>query len=209
MYIIYDEVPDTVTSKERESCFTSGSNDEKLAQYITDNRSKHFNNVSALRTTIGLFDGDEPKRRLHGKVTARLEQERKWVKHYDICINEHKKGLIIARLKATLETTRKDALKRDRDARADHERKMEELRKHCRVQFRKEWDDEIKAKKKNKKTKHWYDWIVNLFKDKTDNEENPVTPAKMVAKELVTPGGMSARQKREFYMARRVAANNN
>ena len=207
MYITFDEVPDNTINKEREACFNAGCNGETLAQYITDARTKHQENKSALRRTIDLFDGDAPKRRLHGKVTARLEQERKWVKHYEACINEHKKGTIVAKLKAQLEVSRKDALKKERDMRAKFEHDTEELRKQCRTQYRKEFEDELKAKKKKKATKHWYDWIVRLFKDK--KEDNTVTPAKMVAKELIGTGHMSAKEKRNFYMARRAAANNN
>ena len=88
-----------------------------------------------------------------------------------------------------------------------HEAKMEELRKQCRVQYRKEWDDElkVKSKKKDKPKKRWYDWLINLFKTEEEEEEVTVVRAKMVAKTAVPAGHMSAKQKREFYMARREA----
>lgn len=204
MFMPFDTFSETSLTIERESCFEAGSCGDSLPQNITYSRDKHAANIKALRHTSALFADDEPKRRLHGKVNARLEQEQKWVKHYEHCIAEHKKGMIVAKLKRDVNEAKKEAIKN----RAIFEAKVEETRKQCRIQFRAEFEAELKAKKENRKEAKkpkkgfWsglYDWFAG--KEEEPQKELP-KPAPMVTKTAVPTGAMSARQKREFYMMR-------
>lgn len=207
MYVSFDDFDEVALSKEREACFTSGTNDEKLAQYVTDARTTHSSNVSALRQTIHLFADQEAKRRLHGLVTKRLEQERKWVKHFDACIFEHKKGLTVAKLKTQLEVARKEYAKKEQTLRTKHHVDMEDLRKSCKVEYRKEFDAELKAKKKKPlPKKHWWDGIAKFFGfNKTVPKNEKPVPAPAVAKTVTETTGPKVVKDREFYLARHAA----
>lgn len=208
MYISFDEFPETDLSKEREACFAAGSNAEKLPAYITTARAEHASNVNALRQTVALFADNAPKRRLHGLVTKRLEQERKWVKHYDACTAEHKKGTQVAELKAKLENQRKEAIKKERSMREDHETALNTLRKTVREEARKEFEAELKAKKKAKKQakKPWYDWFTRLFSAKTDKEGKPV-PAPANTMKAAKPISEMNKQERKLYLAKKLEEN--
>lgn len=208
-YISFDAFDEADLSKQREACFIGGTNGDTLPTNITSAREEHSANVRSLKHTMTLFERDEPKKRLHGKVAERYEQERKWVKHFDACIAEHKKGLQVSKLKTELKETKDKAAKILSAVNASYAVKLEELRKQCRVQYRAEWDAEAKAKaekekkeaKVEKKKHTFFGWINNLFagKPKKKTEAKPVPAAALVAKQVVKDGDEAAKKKREFY----------
>jgi hypothetical protein len=217
MFVSFDEFPESTLSKELTMCFTAGTNGEKVPQYITDAREKHAAAVSSLKHTANMFADAEPKKRLHGSVNKRLEQERKWVKHFDTCIAEHKKGLIVDKLKKELEKAKQDLVKETKALKDKHEAAKEEVRKACRITFREEWDreaaqkaanlkkekEEAVAKKKAKKAGFWT-WLSSPWTKKPDKQDKKPVQG-MTLKQILDAGkGMDDEARRKFY-AQKVA----
>lgn len=209
-YTSFDEFSKEALHKEREACFTAGSSGEKLAQYITDAKDRHSKNVGSLKHTVFLFAGDEPKRRLHGKVSSRLEQEQKWVTHYATCAAEHKKGEQIHKLKMELVEYKKTVAAKEQALRKQHLENLEETRKQCRIQYRAEFEAEQKSKKEEadkaneesaSKKQGLFGWLKGLFSRKPKAKVDKPKPAPMTAKSAVEIAkGLDPVQRREFLM---------
>lgn len=148
MYISYDTFSPEDLRKERDSMFTVGTAGDKLPQYIDNKKAEHTKNIQNLQATIGLFKDDELKPRHLSRMEKRVEQEKKWAKHYDECITEYKKGLQVAKVKAEVEAVKKAASKKEHEVRAEYEKKLVNLRKerweNIRIKLRAEWEEEQK-----------------------------------------------------------------
>jgi len=210
MYVSFDEIPEGELHKEREACYQAGVNGEKLAKYITDKKDEHGKNVSALRSVMAQFASDEPKKRLHTKVKARYEQERKYVKHYEGCAADHKRGAVVFDLKTKMEKAAKEHAAKLRAAHEAHLKAQNELRKVCEVENRKKFEAELAAKKKAKKAKpkkRWYDWALNLFKSKKNDAQKPTPTPSSIMKSVqeMTP---EQREQRKLYLIKKQKERN-
>lgn len=206
-YISFDDFSETALVKEREECFHAGANGEKLAERITNMKESHGKNAASLRHTVSLFSDIEPKKRLHTTITARFEQERKWTKHYDACIAEHKKGQQVYKLKIELDNAKKLAVKKEAEHRAMLATKIEETRKQCRVQHFAEFEAQVKANKEalKKEAKEkaankpsFFSWLGTKLGFKKEAKKDKPKPAPMVTKQAVHSNSLD-NKKREFY----------
>lgn len=184
MHISYDTFPPEDLRKERDSMFTVGTAGDKLPQYINAKKDEHTKNIQTLKATIDLFKDDELKPRHVARMKSRMEQELRWAKHYDECIDEYKKGLQVAKAKAETEAVKKAASKKEHEVRAEYEKKLVNVRKErweaIRIKLRAEWEEE--QKKLNVKRNFWQR-LIYLF---TGDKKEPVKkagPAKEEVKE--------------------------
>jgi hypothetical protein len=183
MYVSFDEFPEEKLNKERDAMFEAGAAGEKLPGYINAAKDTHSKNISAMYTTLALFEGDELKKRPRLGLTKRIEQERKWVKHFEACIGEFKKGTQVAKAKEETEKAKEKGEKKEKQIRKEYEERMAALRKELyvtlRAKFREEWDKENKPKKK----KGFWSWLFGSDDDTKDEKS-----VEMAAKEIATAG---------------------
>lgn len=183
-YITFDTFPEESLAKQRESMFTSGSNGEKLPQYIIDEKAKHTKNIEHLKAVLDLFLGEElaatptakltkqaekeirrlEKEAFHVKAKGRLDQELKWAKHFAACENEHKKGAGLHKIKTDLEAARKKMLESERAAREEKSKALIEERKKNRAELWKEFEANRKKKRKEAREKRRKEgWLYRLW----------------------------------------------
>lgn len=149
-YVSYDNYGEEKLQKERDAAYEAGVLGEKTPHNLTSGKERHETNVTELRGVLRQFSAEDFKNKLHGKIAERLEQERKWLKHYELCLAEYKKGLAVDKLKKDMLEMRKNAAKKEQALRAQVEQRIEEVRKErykdLEARARRKWD--IKWKRK-------------------------------------------------------------
>lgn len=149
-YVSYDEYGADKLQREMDSAYVAGAQGEKVPHVFTSGKERHEENVKVLKGTLRQFSGEDFKRRLHGKVADRLEQEIKWLAHYDRCIAEHKKGTGVDKLNKEILALRKKHVESQKALRIENEKRIDEVRKEhyksMQERFARKWDVKWKRK---------------------------------------------------------------
>lgn len=101
MYIAFEASNKEKRQDELDLCYRYGLAGERVPQSILDARLRHHKNVGALEQTLVIFMDETRRRMLHGRLTERLKNERKWLDHFTACINNHKRGRELKRNSTT------------------------------------------------------------------------------------------------------------
>ncbi len=149
-YVSYDEYGEDKLQQERDAAYEAGVQGEKTLHNVTAGIERHKTNVNDLVGTLRQLSSEDFKQKLHGKLAERLEQERKWLRHFERCLTEHKRGLAVDKLKKDMVEFRKNALKKEQALRVQVEQRIDEVRKErykdLEARVRRKWD--IKWKRK-------------------------------------------------------------
>lgn len=149
-YVSYDDYGEEKLRREQEAAYEAGVLGEKTPHNLTSGKERHTTNATELRGTLRQFTAEDFKKRLHGTIAKRLEQELKWLKHYECCLAEHKKGLVVDKLKKDMVELRKNYMKKEQGIRTQVEQRIDEARKErykdLEARVRRKWDVKWKRK---------------------------------------------------------------
>lgn len=91
-YQEFDKFPFEARKRQIEACFRQGVMLEPMSKAMLENAESHKKNAEALERVLDIFSDAPPRRRSILRMKERLENEKRWVKHYEECEAQHKNG---------------------------------------------------------------------------------------------------------------------
>lgn len=92
MYVTYDKYDQKKLAEQISACFNLGVVGERIPQHILDSRTKCVKDLYAMEQTKVIFMDLGEHRNIHKQLDARIKEHRIWLKHWDKCFAEHKRG---------------------------------------------------------------------------------------------------------------------